>query len=131
MGMATTDCGLAPHTRPAPRLFSGTGLSGRYPASGFIEPRYLACRGDGQLVQLSELVYVLATLVDGRRGLDELAVAFGSEIDRTVTCEQVTFLLDNKLRPPGLVADGTERPTRAPTRPDPLLMLKHRAGLGP
>jgi putative peptide zinc metalloprotease protein len=131
MGMATTDGELAPHTLPAPRLVEGTELIGQYPDSGFTEPRYLACRGDGQLVQLSELVYVLATLVDGRRGLDELAVVFGGEIDRTVTGEQVAFLLDNKLRPPGLVAYGAEPATRAPTRPDPLLMLKHRVGVVP
>jgi putative peptide zinc metalloprotease protein len=119
---------------PCPRLAEGTELIGRYPCSGFIEPRYLARRGDGQMVQLSRLVYVLATLVDGCRDVDELALALGAAIDRTVTSEQVVFLLDDKLRPAGLVAcdTGADEPaTRTPIRPDPLLMLKYRVPLVP
>jgi putative peptide zinc metalloprotease protein len=129
--MGTTDGALIPHTLRPPRLVEGTELIGQYQDSGFTEPRYLARRGDGQVVQLSELVYVLATLVDGRRGLEELATAFGGEIDRTVTGEQVRYLLDIKLRPPGLVVYDAEPASHAPTRPDPLLMLKHRARLVP
>jgi putative peptide zinc metalloprotease protein len=131
VGMAATDSALAPRTLPPPRLAEGTELIGQYRGSGFTEPRYLACRGDGQVVQLSELVYLLATLVDGRRDLDELTQVFGTEIDRTVTTEQVEFLLDNKLRPPGLVASDIGQAARTPTSPDPLLMLKYRTRLVP
>jgi putative peptide zinc metalloprotease protein len=120
-----------PPALPAPRLVEGTELIGQYQDSGFTQPRYLACRDDGQVVQLSELVYLLATLVDGHRDLDELADSLGAEIDRTVTREQVAFLLDNKLRPPGLVASDTGQAACAPTRPDPLLMLKYRTRLVP
>lgn len=127
--MGTTDTALTPI--PAPRLTDGTELIGKYRDSGFIRPRYLARRGDGQVVQLSELVYVLATLVDGRRGHDELAAALGAAADRRITGEQVRFLLDTKLHPSGLLARPAERALPAPVRTDPLLMLTHRAALVP
>ncbi|MHA6795099.1 hypothetical protein ACVGVM_16520 [Pseudonocardia bannensis] len=134
-----------------PRLVEGTELIGEYQGSGFAEPTYLARRDDGQVLQLSRLVYLLATLVDGHRDRDELAAAFGAELDREVSVEQVAFLLDDLLRPAGLVTDDAvpgsaaggpgatppdaDGPSAEPapadrvTRPDPLLMLKYRAGL--
>jgi putative peptide zinc metalloprotease protein len=104
-------------------------LIGQYSGSGFTEPRYLACRGDGQVVQLSERVFRLAELVDGRRDLDGLAAALGAEIDRTVTAAQVAFLIDTRLRPAGLVASDAE--PSLPACPDPLLILRYRARLVP
>ena len=127
--MGPTDSGLAARASTAPRLADGTELIGQYSGSGFTEPRYLACRRDGQVVQLSERVFLLARLVDGRRDLDELAVALGAEIDRTVTPAQVAFLLDNRLRPAGLVA--SDAGPSFPACPDPLLMLTCRARLVP
>ena len=125
--MGPTDSALAARTSTAPRPADGTELIGQYSGSGFTEPRYLACRGDGQVVQLSERVFLLARLVDGHRDLDDLAVALGAEIDRTVTAEQVAFLLDNRLRPAGLVA--SDAGPSLPACPDPLLMLRYRARL--
>ncbi|GAA3066499.1 hypothetical protein GCM10010464_33540 [Pseudonocardia yunnanensis] len=126
--MSPTDSAHAPRTSTAPRPADGTELIGPYSGSGFTEPRYLACRGDGQVVQLSERVFLLARLVDGRRDLDELAAALGAEIDRTVTAAQVAFLLDNRLRPAGLIA--SDAGPSLPARPDPL-MLTYRARLVP
>jgi putative peptide zinc metalloprotease protein len=127
--MDPSDSALAARTSTAPRLADGTELIGQFSGSGFTEPRYLACRGDGQVVQLSERVFLLARLVDGRRDLDELAVALGADIDRTVTAAQVAFLLDNRLRPAGLVA--SDAGPSLPACPDPLLMLRYRARLVP
>src|SRR6201991_1653780 len=127
--MRPTDSAHAPRTSTAPRPADGTELIGPYSGSGFTEPRYLACRGDGQVVQLSERVFLLARLVDGRRDLDELAVALGAQIDRTVTAAQVAFLLDTRLRPAGLVASGAG--PSLPACPDPLLMLTYRTRLVP
>jgi putative peptide zinc metalloprotease protein len=127
--MIPTDSTLAAHTSTVPRPADGTELIGQYSGSGFTEPRYLACRGDGQVVQLSERVFLLAGLVDGRRDLDELAAALGAEIDRTVTAAQVAFLLDNRLRPAGLVV--SDAGPSLPARPDPLLMLTCRVRLVP
>ena len=127
--MGPTDSALATRTSTIPRPADGTELIGRYSGSGFTEPRYLACRGDGQVVQLSERVFLLARLVDGRRDLDELAVALGAQIDRTVTAAQVAFLLDTRLRPAGLVASDAE--PSLPACPDPLLMLTYRTRLVP
>ncbi|WP_433285798.1 hypothetical protein ACQPZQ_28675 [Pseudonocardia sp. CA-142604] len=127
--MSPTDSALVARASTAPRPADGTELIGQYSGSGFTEPRYLACRGDGQVVQLSERVFRLARLVDGRRDLDELAAALGAEIDRTVTATQVAFLLDNRLRAAGLVA--SDAGPSLPACPDPLLMLRHRARLVP
>lgn len=127
--MGPTDSPHAARASAAPRLADDTKLIGRYSGSGFTEPRYLACRGDGQVVQLSERLFLLARLVDGRRDLDELAVALGAEIDRTVTAAQVSFLLDNWLRPAGLVVSDAGPSLLA--CPDPLLMLTYRVRLVP
>ncbi|MCD2192042.1 hypothetical protein LQ327_01380 [Actinomycetospora endophytica] len=114
-----------------PRLAEGTELIGEYQGSGFREPKYIVRRADGQVAQLSQLLYVLAAHLDGRRDHDALAAAVGRELDRELTPEQVSFLLEEKLRPPGIVAPAvTDAPRGAapesPTRPDPLLMLRYR-----
>jgi hypothetical protein len=44
----------------SPRLLAGTELIGRVPGSGLREPPYLVRRCDGQVVQLSRLLYVIA-----------------------------------------------------------------------
>ena len=50
--------------RPA----EGLRLLGEYQGSGFTEPRFLVRRGDGQVIQLSRLLYlVTAAIVEGRR----------------------------------------------------------------
>jgi putative peptide zinc metalloprotease protein len=128
----------------APRLAEGTELIGEYQGSGFAEARYIAGRGDGQVVQLSELLYRLAALIDGQRDLEALAGGLGTALEREVTGEQVEYLIEHQLRPTGIVAPGptipdeqnpgVESPARSagpPSRPDPLLMLKYRVGLVP
>jgi hypothetical protein len=47
-----------------PRLLPGTELIGQAAGSGLGEPPYLVRRRDGQLVQLSQLLYALATTGD-------------------------------------------------------------------
>jgi putative peptide zinc metalloprotease protein len=82
------------------------------------------------MVQLPELLYRLAESVDGRSGYDELARSFGERIQREIAPEDVQALVENKLRPLGLLAqeDGS---SPQPEKADPLLALKFRAALVP
>ena len=45
------------------------------PGSGYREPPALVRRGDGQMLQLTPLLYAVLEAVDGRRTYDEIAEA--------------------------------------------------------
>ena len=59
------------HARPPAReilvLADGVELIGEYEDSGFKEPPLLARRADGQMIQLTRLLYLVAEAADGRR----------------------------------------------------------------
>ncbi len=115
-----------------PRLAEGTELIGEYQGSGFQEPRYILRRADGQVIQLPRLLYVLAANLDGRRDLGQVAALLCAELGRVVQAEQVSYLIENRLRPVGIVA--TDPDAGAPTitmTSDPLLALKFRVGVVP
>lgn len=81
------------------------------------------------MIQLPALLYLLAASLDGQRDLDQLAVHLSAEFGRTVTAQQVAFLLDQRLRPAGLLAAEPGLPQSAgpaPMRSDPLLALRLR-----
>ena len=82
----TTDT-AAGRTAPAapaggvpPRLADGVELIGEYEGSGYKEPPSLVRRGDGQVVQLTPLLYALVSHADGRRSHEELAAEAGEEL---------------------------------------------------
>ncbi|MGH3763918.1 MAG: hypothetical protein ACRDTX_01990 [Pseudonocardiaceae bacterium] len=114
----------------------GTELIGQYQGSGFQEPKYLVRRVDGQVVQLPRLLYLLATILDGQRDLPQVTAALSEEFGRVVHAEQVAYLIDNKLKPAGIMATDPQAPDADPPvkmikRPDPLLALKFRVPLVP
>lgn len=117
------EAGAAP-----PRLADGVELLGRFEDSGFVEPPYLARRGDGQVLQLTPLLHHVAEASDGRRTNAELAERVGDAIGKTVTADNVEFLVSEKLRPLGVMAaaDGSSPAMR---KADPLLALRHRRQL--
>lgn len=120
--------------RSAPRLADGTELIGEYQGSGFQESRYILRRADGQVVQLPQLLYLLAGHLDGERDLAQVADLLSAQIGRDVQAEQVSYLLDNRLRPAGiLAADPGSAQLDAPAtmRSDPLLALRFRVGVVP
>ncbi|MGH3797293.1 MAG: hypothetical protein ACRDSP_20660 [Pseudonocardiaceae bacterium] len=120
--------------RRAPRLAEGTELIGEYQGSGFQEPKYILRRADGQVVQVPHLLYLLASNLDGQRDLHEVASRLSDEFGRSLDAEQVLFLLDNRLRPAGiLTADpaATDDGTPPKMRSDPLLSLRFRVGVVP
>jgi putative peptide zinc metalloprotease protein len=119
-----------------PRLADGIELIGEYQGSGFQEPPFIVRRADGQVIQLSRLLYLLAASVDGQRDQAQVAVVLSAEFGKVVQAEQVAFLVDNRLRPAGIVAadPGDEQARTEPKmklKADPLLALKFRVGVVP
>lgn len=118
-----------------PRLTPGVELIGEYQGSGFQQSRFLVRRADGQVIQLSRLLYLLATAVDGQRDLVQVAATVSEQFGRVVLAPQVLYLVNNRLRPVGLVvADpqaGTEAPTKIEQTSDPLLALRFRVAVIP
>ncbi|MEW2134913.1 hypothetical protein [Streptomyces sp. NPDC005435] len=115
-------------SRPVPRISAGLRLHGEYQGSGFTEPKYIARRGDGQVVQLSRLLYLVASSVDGVRDVDTIAHRVSGRFGREVSGENVRYLVENKLEPLGVtVPEGQESDEVDAPRSDLLLALKgHR-----
>src|SRR5437764_6172043 len=113
-----------------PRLAHGIDLIGKYEGSGFKEPPYIARRADGKVIQLAPLLYVMAELADGQHTNEEIAAAVSEAIKRGVSADNVRQLVDERLRPLGVIApaDGSEPELQ---KADPLLALKLRAALVP
>jgi len=115
------------------RLAAGTELLGEFKNSGVTEPPSLVRRADGQVIQLSRLVYLVASLLDGSRAPDVIAAKASAELGRTLSAEQVGYLISAKLAPLGIVASAVAPvgpPADLPTA-RPLLALRARATLLP
>ncbi len=116
--------GGRPTKRPPARA-ANVQLMGEMSGSGYRQPPALARRADGQVVQLTPLLYVVLTSLDGEREYDELAAAVSEATGRTVSADNVHQLTD-KLRSLGLAAseDGSEPELQ---RSNPLLALRFKA----
>jgi putative peptide zinc metalloprotease protein len=108
-------------TMSIPRLADDVRLLGRYPGSGFREPRYLIERRDHRMLQVSRLLFIVAANLDGRHSPEEVADRVSTQYRRRLTTEGLQFLVEAKLRPLGLVEDdGTPaRPAPASDPPAP------------
>jgi putative peptide zinc metalloprotease protein len=119
-----------------PRLTEGVELIGEYQGSGFQEPRYILRRADGQIIQLPRLLYLLASSLDGRRDVQQVAALLSAEFSRAVSAQQVSYLIEHRLQPVGITAADPPAVAAAGTAPmkmtsDPLLALKFRVGVVP
>jgi putative peptide zinc metalloprotease protein len=119
-------------------LAEGIELIGEYQGSGFLQAPYIVRRADGQVIQLPRLLYLLAASLDGQRDYAQVASVVSAEFGKVVQADQVAFLLENRLRPVGIVAadpvGGQPGPGKAPkmaVKSDPLLALKFRVGVVP
>ncbi|MEZ0091573.1 hypothetical protein [Streptacidiphilus sp. EB129] len=115
---------------PVPRLSAGLRLHGEYQGSGFTEPKYIARRGDGQVVQLSRLLHLVAGSIDGVRDTEGISHRVSGLYGREVSEENISYLVEQKLTPLGVTVpygqEGDEVDDSAP-RSDLLLALKgHR-----
>jgi len=112
-----------PDDVPAPA--AGLQLIGQTPGSGYRQPPSLVRRSDGQMMQLTSLLYRTLEAADGQRDYDEIAAQVSAGSDRSITGADARMLVDSKLRPLGLVclADGSQPEVR---RANPLLALRFR-----
>jgi putative peptide zinc metalloprotease protein len=137
MAVLVDDVALGPpavRTGHVRRLAEGTELLGEYQDSGYQTPKFLVRRADGQVMQLPQLLYSLAVSLDGRDA-EQIARALCVELGEELTAEQVSFLVEERLRPAGLVApddtDAADVETPAPMQSDLLLALRYRVGVVP
>jgi putative peptide zinc metalloprotease protein len=111
---------------PVPRLSSGLRLHGEYQGSGFTEPKYIARRGDGQVVQLSRLLHLVAGAIDGSRDTERIAHRVSGLYGREVSEENIAYLVEQKLTPLGVTVPYDQEGDEAfdAPRSDLLLALK-------
>src|SRR4051794_24430122 len=84
--------------RDVPALVSGTQLLGAQPGSGYVSPPLLVRRADGQVMQVTPLLYAVLEAVDGERDLDGIAQVSGNSLDRELHADDVQLLVEDKLR---------------------------------
>ena len=111
-------------------LADGVELLGRYQGSGFRTTPYLVKRSDGQVIQVTELIYLVATCLAAGYHLHQVASRITSEHGRSVSVENVAFLVNQKLRPAGLIR-SPEGVTPPSPRANALLSLRMRVPLVP
>src|SRR5215208_2834715 len=121
---------LGQHIAPVPSLAPGTELIGEYEGSGFREPVFLVRRSDGQVIQLSRLLYLVASETDGQKDFGLIAERVSSEFGRTLSADNIRFLVENKLQPQGILAVN-EGPSPKLMRAKPVLALKFRVPILP
>src|SRR5207248_962457 len=85
-------------------------------------------RGDGQVVQLSRLLYLVASSIDGVRDVETIAYRVSAQHGREVSADNIRYLVEQKLEPLGVtVPEGQEDDEVDAPRSDLLLALKgHR-----
>jgi putative peptide zinc metalloprotease protein len=132
-GRADVPAGAPIASRPdapaeVPQLAAGVDLIGEYEASGYREPPCLVRRADGQTIQLTPLLYALLEQIDGRRDMASIGRALTEGAGRTVSADNVRYLVERKLRPAGLVKDRHGRDPEV-RKADPLLALRFRLQL--
>jgi putative peptide zinc metalloprotease protein len=106
-----------------PRRAAGVELLGAMPGSGYRQPPALVRRADGQTITLTRLLHLTLQAVDGRRDYAEVAAILSGRITKTATAEDVEYLVEQKLRPLGLVLTGTD-PEPTTRKANPLLALR-------
>jgi putative peptide zinc metalloprotease protein len=121
--------GVGPRLVDPPRLAEGTELLGEFRDSGDSQPPSLVRRPDGQVIQMSRLLYLTAAALDGQRDEGAIAQAVSDGLGKTLTAEQARHLITAKLLPLGVLAvEGA--PAAAPAAGQ-LLTVKARGTLLP
>ena len=118
-----------PRSADPPQLADGVELLGEYRDSGYSQPPSLVRRPDGQVIQMSPLLYRVTCRIDGSRDAAAIADLASSDLGRLLTAEQVRHLVTTKLQPLGIIA--TQGTAAAPPRARPLLALRARGTLLP
>ena len=117
---------------PVPRLLAGVEPLGEYQGSGLTDATFLVRDPEGRVVQVSRLLHLVLSGIDGQRAVSEIAARVSAEFGRTVSTGNVEYLLDHKLAPLGLLAraDGAPGPAN-PGWDQGVLTLRFRCTLIP
>jgi putative peptide zinc metalloprotease protein len=117
----------------AERWCRATGLRelGSAQGSGLREPRFLLRRGDGQVVQVSELLQLVLREVSPERDEEQVAAAVSAACGRRLTAAGLHHLITTKLQPLALVQAGDVGRQPPAAVSTPLLSLRLRATLVP
>lgn len=113
-----------------PALAEGTEVIGEYADSGYREAPHIARRADGTVVQLTPLLSAVASRLDGTSTYAHVAREVTDEYGRELAAGDVAYLVEEKLRPLGLVVreDGSQPEV---AKQNQLLQLTARAGVVP
>lgn len=106
-----------------PALAVGVEALGQYQGSAYVQDSFLVRRPDGQVVQLSSLLYLLLQSVDGTSTSTDIASRVSVSFGRPVSADNVDYLLDSKFAPLGLLA---EHEPQCADRADAILALRLR-----
>lgn len=125
----TPDAAFVRRWTPAP----GIVFLGPVEGSGLKDRSYLLQRGDGQIVQLSELLNVVMVSLSAEKALEETARDISDAYGRELGVTGLLHLIDSRLAPMGLVRNAADEAGDAPAPPkaDPLLALRLRGTLLP
>jgi putative peptide zinc metalloprotease protein len=115
---------------PPPQLADGIELIGRYEDSGYEDPPFIARREDGQVIQMPDLLYIVAEEVDGQRSYDEIAERVSEKIGKEIAPDDAKMLVEEKLGPLGVIA-GPQGEQPQVQKLDPMLALKLRTAVVP
>jgi putative peptide zinc metalloprotease protein len=117
---------------PVPRLLEGVEPLGEYQGSGLTDATFLVRDPSGRVVQISRLLHLVLSQVDGCRSVGEIAARVSAAFGRTVSSGNIEYLLDHKLAPLGLLAraDGAPGPAK-PGWDQGVLTLRFRCTLIP
>jgi putative peptide zinc metalloprotease protein len=118
-----------------PRLADGVELLGEYQNSAYSEPPSLVRRRDGQVIQMSALLYRVTSRIDGARDEAAIAAEVSRDLGRSLGADQVRYLVRTRLLPLGIIAaDTAPAPSTTPAalpKASPLLALRARTTLLP
>ena len=125
--MTVTSEAAAATSSPQQRLELADGLDlvGEFQASGYKEAPCIVRLASGQTIQLTPLLFDVLSCIDGQRDLEGVAAAVSERINKTASADDIAFLVDNKLRPLGVLKlpDGSNPEVK---KSDPLLGIKGR-----
>ncbi len=94
-----------------PRLAPGVEFLGPCQTADSQPGDYLYRRADGHAVQVSRILHLIVTSLDGAHSLDEVATEVSIQMGRRLSADGVAVVVDQKLVPLGLVAaDGSPPP---------------------
>ena len=82
-----------PEPADPPRLADGVELLGEYRDSGYSQPPSLVRRPDGQVIQMSPLLYRVTCRIDDSSDAAAIAELASADLGRSLTAEHVRHLI--------------------------------------